>query len=172
MGKVVHRLVHGVFFEFRLFGGESLRGRLVGTVGAQPELMPQPGFVVVERAHIDHAFSRAVVAILFVVAHAHHDAQHADSRSQGSAHRAESRFGHVLIDVHQPVVDVVGRLHVRKLELALRALHLRQHGAQHRIVSRGRSSSGLKNARRSRAAMRPAEASLCTEPDHCCPPAG
>ena len=47
--------------------------------------VPQPDLVVVERAHIDHARSLAVVAVLLVVAHAHHDAHHADPGSQRSA---------------------------------------------------------------------------------------
>ncbi len=136
MGKVVHLLVHRVFLELRLLGSQRLGSRLVRPVGAQPQLVPQPSFVVVEWTNINHALSRAVVAVLLVVAHAHHDAQHADAGSQRSPQRAERRLGHVLINVRQPVVDVVRRLHVRKLELALGALHLRQHGAQHRIVSR------------------------------------
>ena len=140
VGEVIHRLVHGVFLELRLFCGESFRGRLVCAVGSEPKLVTQHRFVVIQRTHVDHAFSGTVVAVLFIGPHLNDNAQHADSRPQCTTQSPEGSLGHVLIDVHQPVIEVVRRRHVRQFELSLGALHFRLHRTQHRIVAGRRLS--------------------------------
>src|SRR5208283_4774642 len=107
--KIIDRLVNGEGLEHALFGRKRFAGRLVSSICRQPDPMTDGELIVVEGDKIHRPLTSAVVAVLLVVANAHHNTKKASAPALLAAQRTESGIGLEVVELRDAILDVVGR---------------------------------------------------------------
>ncbi len=109
--------------------------------------------VVVERHDVEGALTLPEVAVLFVIPDAHDHANETKARAHIEAQRAKRGFCRVLIEIEDPVFDVIGCSHLIHFQPRLGPVQFGTHCAENNIVA-GLCSFLLSEPRRNQYAQR------------------
>ncbi len=105
--EIVHRLIQRHRFHQCLLRRQSFASRLVRRVGRQPQRVAQRVHIIFHRRVITFTLSLAEIAVLFVISNSHDGTQRAHMHALISNQRAELRLAVKLLDVRNPVLDVI-----------------------------------------------------------------
>ena len=96
--------------------GQRLTGRFICLIGGRPQLPSQGDGIIVERREGGGAHARTEIAVLFVVTHTHDYAYGPGMKALVFPQSSERRFGFILLDVREPVLDEIRRWNIVHFE--------------------------------------------------------